>query len=245
MALMLRMAGIPARVASGFSPGSYNKDSGEYRVRDLDAHSWVEVYFTGIGWVPFDPTPSAAPAESQSNGDRGHERGARRRRRGACTARRRGAAASERGTDTGAAGAAATAAAAGCCWLLPAGRWRWRPPALLLARRVRRRARSTPEQRADAQLRELRRALERLGWEVPADDDAARARAAARPQRRARPPRATSPRCGRTATIRARRRRPSRAERRALRRDAGRAAAGARARLRGLLALPPGGPRPA
>ena len=40
---MLRMAGIPARVAAGFSPGSYNRDTGEYRVRDLDAHSWVEV----------------------------------------------------------------------------------------------------------------------------------------------------------------------------------------------------------
>ena len=58
MALMLRMAGIPARVAAGFSPGSYNKDTREYRVRDLDAHSWVEVWFTGIGWVPFDPTPA-------------------------------------------------------------------------------------------------------------------------------------------------------------------------------------------
>jgi hypothetical protein len=37
-------------------------------VRDLDAHSWVEVYFNGIGWVRFDPTPSTAPAESQSSG---------------------------------------------------------------------------------------------------------------------------------------------------------------------------------
>ena len=66
MALMLRMLGVPTRVAAGFSPGSYNRDTGEYRIRDLDAHSWVEVYFTGIGWVPFDPTPTAAPAESQS-----------------------------------------------------------------------------------------------------------------------------------------------------------------------------------
>ncbi len=45
MALMLRMSGIPARVVSGFSPGSFNRDTGEYRVRDLDAHSWVEVAF--------------------------------------------------------------------------------------------------------------------------------------------------------------------------------------------------------
>jgi len=69
MALMLRMLGIPARVAAGFTPGSYNRDTGEYRVRDLDAHSWVEVWFTGVGWVPFDPTPSIAPAESQSSAD--------------------------------------------------------------------------------------------------------------------------------------------------------------------------------
>jgi len=65
MALMLRMGGVPARVASGFSPGSYNRDRKEYVVRDTDAHSWVEAYFPKIGWVTFDPTPSASPATSQ------------------------------------------------------------------------------------------------------------------------------------------------------------------------------------
>ncbi|MEN3285500.1 MAG: protein-glutamine gamma-glutamyltransferase [Solirubrobacteraceae bacterium] len=65
MALMLRMGGVPARVASGFSPGSYDRDRKEYVVRDTDAHSWVEAYFPKIGWVTFDPTPSAAPATSQ------------------------------------------------------------------------------------------------------------------------------------------------------------------------------------
>jgi protein-glutamine gamma-glutamyltransferase len=69
MALMLRLLEIPARVAAGFTPGSYNSDTKEYRVRDLDAHSWVEVWFDGIGWVPFDPTPSVAPAESPSSAD--------------------------------------------------------------------------------------------------------------------------------------------------------------------------------
>ena len=69
MALMLRMLDIPARVAGGFTPGSYNTDTKEYRVRDLDAHSWVEVWFEGIGWVPFDPTPSVAPADSQSSAE--------------------------------------------------------------------------------------------------------------------------------------------------------------------------------
>lgn len=67
MALMLRMNGIPARVAAGFTPGNYDDEAKEYRVRDLDAHSWVEVWFSGIGWVPFDPTPSLAPAISQSD----------------------------------------------------------------------------------------------------------------------------------------------------------------------------------
>ena len=65
MALMLRMSGIPARVVSGFSPGSLNRDSGEYRVRDLDAHSWVEVYFNDIGWVTFDPTPAGRAGRSR------------------------------------------------------------------------------------------------------------------------------------------------------------------------------------
>jgi transglutaminase-like putative cysteine protease len=69
MALMLRMIGVPARVATGFTPGSYNAQTKEYRVRDLDAHSWVEVWFGTVGWVPFDPTPSIAPADSQSSAD--------------------------------------------------------------------------------------------------------------------------------------------------------------------------------
>jgi len=67
MALLLRMSGIPTRVVSGFSPGAPDLDEdGVFVVRDTDAHSWVEVYFTGIGWVPFDPTPAASPATSQS-----------------------------------------------------------------------------------------------------------------------------------------------------------------------------------
>jgi protein-glutamine gamma-glutamyltransferase len=67
MALLLRMAGIPTRVASGFTAGSYDRRSKEYVVRDLDAHSWVEAWFPNIGWVTFDPTPSAAPPRSQSD----------------------------------------------------------------------------------------------------------------------------------------------------------------------------------
>jgi protein-glutamine gamma-glutamyltransferase len=69
MALLLRMGGVPARVASGFAPGSFDRKRKEYVVRDLDAHSWVEAYFPGYGWVPFDPTPSIAPARSQASND--------------------------------------------------------------------------------------------------------------------------------------------------------------------------------
>ena len=57
MALLLRMGGIPARVATGFSTGATDRKTGEYVVRDFDAHSWVEAYFPSYGWVTFDPTP--------------------------------------------------------------------------------------------------------------------------------------------------------------------------------------------
>jgi transglutaminase-like putative cysteine protease len=66
MALLLRMGGVPARVSAGFAPGVLDDRRREYVVRDIDAHSWVEVYFPGIGWVTRDPTPSASPARSQT-----------------------------------------------------------------------------------------------------------------------------------------------------------------------------------
>jgi hypothetical protein len=68
MALMLRMVGIPARVATGFAPGTATADGRGFEVTDLDAHSWVEVYFNGIGWVPFDPTPPSSPATIEIRG---------------------------------------------------------------------------------------------------------------------------------------------------------------------------------
>ena len=65
MALLLRMAGIPARVVTGFSTGATDMKTGEYIVRDFDAHSWVEAYYPGWGWLTFDPTPADSPARSQ------------------------------------------------------------------------------------------------------------------------------------------------------------------------------------
>ena len=55
MAVMLRLLGIPSRVAAGFLPGRYHADF--WQVTDRDAHTWVEVWFRGYGWLPFDPTP--------------------------------------------------------------------------------------------------------------------------------------------------------------------------------------------
>jgi transglutaminase-like putative cysteine protease len=65
MALLLRMGGVPARVATGFSPGGFSKRRDAWIVRDTDAHAWVEAWFDDLGWVTFDPTPDATPARSQ------------------------------------------------------------------------------------------------------------------------------------------------------------------------------------
>jgi transglutaminase-like putative cysteine protease len=240
MALMLRMVGIPVRVVAGFSPGSYNRDTGEFRVRDLDAHSWVEVYFTGIGWVPFDPTPAIAPADSQSSGvlatsaargDAGEISGGSRS----------SSALSERGTNV----TAAASDDGGAGWVLPAllvlvlvvtgG------AALLMGIRVRRRRGLTPAELTEAQVVELRRALERLGWAVPATTTLMGL------ERRLR--RASGPHAAAYAgALRAHRfqpggQAPGLGERRALRRELS-DGGGLAARLRGLLAIPPGGPIP-
>ncbi|HEX5590425.1 MAG TPA: transglutaminase domain-containing protein [Candidatus Limnocylindrales bacterium] len=70
MAILLRKAGIPARLAQGFLPGQRGSD-GRETVRNSGAHAWVQVYFPGYGWIDFDPTggdvseigtrPSGAP----------------------------------------------------------------------------------------------------------------------------------------------------------------------------------------
>jgi hypothetical protein len=56
MAVMVRAAGVPARVALGYTPGKAQRDGSRLITSD-DAHAWVEVYFQSLGWVPFDPTP--------------------------------------------------------------------------------------------------------------------------------------------------------------------------------------------
>jgi transglutaminase-like putative cysteine protease len=64
MALLLRMGGVPARVAVGFTQGQKDPATGRWLVTDLDAHAWVEAWFPHYGWVKFDPTPPADPALS-------------------------------------------------------------------------------------------------------------------------------------------------------------------------------------
>ncbi len=56
MGIMLRIAGIPARVVLGYTHGSPDKN-GIFTITSHDAHAWVEGYFAGLGWIPFDPTP--------------------------------------------------------------------------------------------------------------------------------------------------------------------------------------------
>jgi protein-glutamine gamma-glutamyltransferase len=55
--LMLRSLGIPARLVNGFRAGDYSRWNNEFVVRQSDAHSWVEAYIPGFGWIDFDPTP--------------------------------------------------------------------------------------------------------------------------------------------------------------------------------------------
>jgi transglutaminase-like putative cysteine protease len=55
MAVLVRSLGFPARIAVGYRTGESSGDS--YLVTSHDAHAWVEVYFQGFGWLPFEPTP--------------------------------------------------------------------------------------------------------------------------------------------------------------------------------------------
>jgi hypothetical protein len=58
MAAMARVAGLPARVAVGFTPGTA-QDGDTWQVTTSDAHAWPEIWFSGAGWVRFEPTPRA------------------------------------------------------------------------------------------------------------------------------------------------------------------------------------------
>ncbi len=160
MALLLRMGGIPARVAVGFSPGQLDKGSREYVVRDLDAHSWVEAYFPRYGWITFDPTPSAAPAREQV----ADQQAALGRPRGTGPGGDRlsdpGFGNGRGATTTGSSGAPRIALAIAVVALLLVAAAFWR--------RVRRRDAAQPRSE-DPEIAELERALWRTGRDLPAD----------------------------------------------------------------------------
>jgi hypothetical protein len=62
MNVMLRTLGIPSRQLSGFGQGIFDDKTRQYSVNALDAHSWVEVFFPGYGWTPFEATPDGVNA---------------------------------------------------------------------------------------------------------------------------------------------------------------------------------------
>ncbi len=63
MAMMLRTQGVPTRVVSGYALGDYTPEAKNYRVRAVNAHTWVEVYFPSYGWIHFEPTQTIPVVE--------------------------------------------------------------------------------------------------------------------------------------------------------------------------------------
>ncbi|MGH8059546.1 MAG: transglutaminase TgpA family protein, partial [Candidatus Entotheonellia bacterium] len=62
MAVLLRMVGVPSRVVNGFQRGEWNEFGRYFTIRQQDAHSWVEAYVHGRGWMTFDPSPRGTVA---------------------------------------------------------------------------------------------------------------------------------------------------------------------------------------
>jgi len=63
---LMRAAGIPARVITGYQGGEFNPVDNYYIVRQRDAHAWTEVWLAGRGWVRVDPTAAVAPERIES-----------------------------------------------------------------------------------------------------------------------------------------------------------------------------------
>lgn len=67
LVVMARLSGVPARLATGFTQGTWDPVANRFVVRERDAHAWAEVWFPDVGWVTFDPTatvPLAGTAEA-------------------------------------------------------------------------------------------------------------------------------------------------------------------------------------
>src|SRR5690606_12612239 len=65
-AYLMRAAGVPARVVTGYQGGEVNPVGNYLIVRRSDAHAWVEVWLEGRGWVRIDPTAAVAPQRIES-----------------------------------------------------------------------------------------------------------------------------------------------------------------------------------
>jgi protein-glutamine gamma-glutamyltransferase len=245
MALMLRMLGIPSRVATGFAPGGRDPERNNFLVDDTDAHDWVEIFFPSIGWVTFDPTPPAAPAATQLDDNalgvtksptptQKSSGPAFSHSTGADSPTPKQTAGGAGGPGHGGAGPSPVTVLAGVVAALTLG-------ALgAYALRRRRRDRLDPDELAGAELQELDRALERLGSALPPGTTLLRAQGLLERY-------AGAPAADYARRLRDRRYRhpdaepPGIGERRALRR-ALLGAAGRRSALRVLLSIPPGGP---
>lgn len=68
MAVMARIAGIPSRYCEGYAMPDRTNDDGVYVVQGTNAHAWAELYFEGIGWIPFDATPSGEDDDDTGTG---------------------------------------------------------------------------------------------------------------------------------------------------------------------------------
>ena len=66
---LMRSAGIPARVVTGYQGGEYNPIGNYFIVRQLDAHAWAEVWLPGQGWARMDPTAAIAPERIEYGAD--------------------------------------------------------------------------------------------------------------------------------------------------------------------------------
>src|SRR5262249_15182489 len=65
MALLARLLGIPARVGMGYTAGTQRSD-GSWVVSTKDAHAWPELYFSGVGWLRFEPTPAGGVGQGSA-----------------------------------------------------------------------------------------------------------------------------------------------------------------------------------
>ena len=68
MAVMLRTLGVPTRIVTGLAPVPFDSEMSGYVYRGRNAHAWVEVYFPGYGWIPFEPTPTQQTIDLDQTG---------------------------------------------------------------------------------------------------------------------------------------------------------------------------------